>query len=219
VHCYDDVSAPRGVQLFDASKLLLRKYIFRNRKGSLAPFSDVYRTLILQSFPVLWLDTDIFLLRPFDFEGSNILSQEGRDESARPNNAVMRLSKNHPILLEILDRWQRPWTAIPWGKPRKAWPVVTMGIAEGGFRAQHLPWGALGFLAIEKVIRNQGFDGRILNHTLSLTNHKVPLFLPIANAAAHLEGIAYVHLYRSQASGDLTRPADGSIYGQLWNIS
>jgi len=219
VHSYQKISLPNGAKSFDASALCPINKVFRNRKGSLAPFSDVYRALILQAFPVLWLDSDIFLLRPFDFEQSNVLVKEGNDDAARVNNSVMRLSKDHPILLEILDRWRHPWKAIPWDKPKKAWPVFTMAACSLGLHARHLPWAALGSLAIEKSVREHGFDGIVLSYDRSLTSHRVNLFSPVVDADIFLrDPVVYVHLYKSQLTMDLARPIPGSVYSRLWEI-
>ena len=113
VHSYEKISLPDGAKSLDASALCPVDKVFRNRNGSLAPFSDIYRALILQTYPVLWLDIDIFLLRPFDFDCASILVREGNDDSAKINNSAMRLPPDHPILFEILDRWHHPWKAIP----------------------------------------------------------------------------------------------------------
>lgn len=219
LHTYDDLAVPFGVELYDASQLCPRENIFRNRNGSLAPFSDVYRALMLSSFPVLWLDLDIFLLRPFYFLATNILAREGMQGSNHINNAVMRLSPNHPILREILNRYKRPWTALPWGKPKKVWPVLTMAVTSFGLHAKHLPWGALGSLAIAKQISLAGFEGIILGPECSLTPHRLPLFSPVCDAKAALaHSLVYVHLYRSQVNVDLARPVPGSVYALLWDI-
>ena len=218
VHSYERIPLPEGAKSFDASALCSPRKVFRNRNGSLAPFSDVYRVLILQAYPVLWLDTDVFLLRPFDF-GPNVIVKEGNGSDARANNSVMRLRQDHPILLEVLNRWQRPWKAIPWDHPRKAWPVITMGATSFGLHAKHLPWGALGSLAMEKCIRENGFDGAVLGFERSLTAHRVDLFSALADANVFLQDpIVYVHLYRSQLKRDLANPVPGSVYARLWEI-
>jgi hypothetical protein len=217
LHAYGDLTVPAGVELVDAGKILPRDRIFKNRNGSLAPFSDVFRARLLQTAPVTWLDADIFLLRPFSLKGENILSREG---DGAVNNAVMRLDPDHPILAEIVNRYKRPWTAIPWDKPRKAWPVLTMGATSFGLHARHLPWGALGAKAIDKQISTGGFDGTILGPECSLTAHRSPLFEALPNPDALLgEPVLYVHLYRSQIAGDLGNPVKGSVYARLWEMA
>ncbi|RUO97837.1 hypothetical protein [Hyphomicrobium sp.] len=159
------------------------------------------------------------MLKPFDFLDPNVLVKEGDDESARFNNSVMRLASDHPILDEILDRWRRPWKAVPWQNPRKAWPVITMSLTSLGPYARHLPWGALGADAIEHCIRKNGFDGTVLGQDRSLTSYRTNLFAPTSNPDQYLgPEIVYVHLYRSQVRVDLSSPAQGSIYARLWDL-
>ena len=75
VHSYDDIYLPTGAKHYDANLLMPKAKIFRNkRNGSLAVFADVYRATMLTKIPALWLDTDIFLIRAFDFSCEKILA-------------------------------------------------------------------------------------------------------------------------------------------------
>lgn len=220
VHSYKQLpSLPLGANSIDASTLCPAKEIFRNRHGSLAPFSDVYRMLLLQKYSELWLDADIFLLRPFTISDRNVIVREGTGDDARFNNSVMRLSGNHPILLEIQDRWRRPWKAIPWRNPRKAWTVISLSLGSLEPHARHLPWGALGADAMEKAVHENGFEGAILGYERSLTSHRVNLFAPVSDSDRYLQDpVLYVHLYGSQVRVDLNHPAPGSVYARLWSF-
>lgn len=218
LHAYEPMAAPQGVTLFDASLLCPRSKIFRDqRTGSLTTFSDYYRALILRAMEGTWLDTDIFLLRPIPSDDRNLLTREGADEHCRVNNSLMRLSPDHPILDEIINRYDNPWRGLPKRQFRKTWPILVRAARSRGLHASLLQWGALGYCAIEDEIGKHGFNGAILSHEQSVTAHKADLFAPIDNAEAILGDPAiYVHLYKSQVSADLAHPIPGSIYARLW---
>jgi len=76
---YDDLSTPvpTGVELCDANEILPRARIFRLAqndpelglgKGSLGPFSDLFRYMLLWEHGGIWVDMDVTCLRRFDFE-------------------------------------------------------------------------------------------------------------------------------------------------------
>jgi hypothetical protein len=217
LHAYEDIPRPPGVAWFDASRLLPAEKLFRNeRNGSWAIVADVYRTLLLKNLSVTWLDADIFMVRPLDLSAPNILAKESVNGGANINNAVMKLAPDHPILDEILDRYNNPFKALPWSK---AWRVIIKAARFGGLHPSLLPWGALGGLAIQRAISRHGFDGRMLEPEICLTPHRVAIFEPIEDPDAALaEPISYVHLYRSKAHVDLANPMPGSVYSRLWDI-
>jgi len=94
-----------------------------------------------------------------------------------------------------------------------------MGVGSFGLHAKHLPWGALGSLAIEKSMKENGFDGIMLTCERSLTSHRVNLFSPVVDADAYLgDSVVYVHLYKSQLTMDLAKPISGSVYSRLWEL-
>ncbi|MGE5266793.1 MAG: hypothetical protein ACM3L9_05430 [Deltaproteobacteria bacterium] len=217
LHCYDELPTPKGVQTFDAAKSIPRNRIFRNaRNGSLAVFADVYRAMILKRFDALWLDADIFLLKAFDFSPPNLLAKEGGDDTKNLNNAVMRLSPDHPILDEILAIYQHPSRGLPWDRPGKLWQIFVQSAASLQFGPQHLPWGALGYIPIQRYVAQHGFDGVILESRLCLTGTRTPLFVPVNNPAEALgDPVVYIHFWGSQRKDQLSKPVPSSIYGLL----
>jgi hypothetical protein len=220
LHTYNDLPVPKGVALFDAQNLIPKSKIFRNqRNGSLAVFADIYRVMILKRFDALWFDADIFLIRPFDFSPVNLLAREGGQDVSGINNAVMRLSSDHPILAEILSIYRNPLYGLPWSRPGKIWQIFVQSIASFGFGPQHLPWGALGYIPIQRYVSQHGFDGMLLDSNLCLSGHNSPLFEPVDDPdIAVANPVVYIHFWRSQRSDDLSNPKPLSIYWHLWKI-
>jgi hypothetical protein len=68
LHCYERPSdTPEGVQLADASTLLPQSRIIRHREtGSLALFSDILRYEIIGKGLGIYVDCDVFCLRPIE---------------------------------------------------------------------------------------------------------------------------------------------------------
>lgn len=218
LHGYSRLDAPEGVEFFDARELCPPDDVERFRAARRLPvFADYYRALILRRFDAIWLDTDICLLRPLDFRARNVLTREGSDEPGAINNSLLRLNPEHPILDRIVERYRRPWTALPWSNLRKTAPILNRAIRTCGLRPWHLQWGALGALAIEAHIDRHGFEGEILNPRQSLTAARVPLFRAIETPEAWLESpVLYAHFYRSNFQEGPQLPEPGSIYGELW---
>jgi hypothetical protein len=220
LHAYESISLPPGVERFDAARLLPAEKLFKHRRtGSWATFADIYRALILRNFTATWLDADIFLVRPLDLSGSNILAKEHGNCLTHINNAVMKLAPDHPILDEILDRYDQPLKALPWNRPGKVWHVIVSAARSGRLHPGHLPWGELGGRAIQSFISRHGFDGRILGPELCLTPFHTAIFQPSDDPDGALaEPVSYVHLYRSQLQADPANPLTGSVYSRLWDI-
>lgn len=221
LHTYERYSVPKGVELYDASQLMSPDSVFRNRRnGSLATFSDIYRVLILKHFQGLWLDADIFLVRPFDFSARNVLAKENGDSIDNINNAVLKLSEDHPILCDIVKRFRNPYSALPWNKPGKLWQIFVQSMVFLRLEPKHLPWGALGYLAIQAHVSKYGFEGQILGSELCLTANTVALFDETDDPDASLsDPIVYVHFYRSQITCDLNKRVPSSVYDNLWKVA
>ncbi|WP_133121840.1 hypothetical protein [Pleomorphomonas carboxyditropha] len=220
LHSYDHPQVPDGVELFNAAQLIPESQVFRTaRKKSLAIFSDLYRVTIMKHFEALWLDADIFLVRHFDFSGKNILAYEGHATLESINNAVLKLEPNHPIVEEIIGRFQNPLRGLSWKNPHKTWVFFRRSLLSCNMHAKHLPWGALGRLAIFDMLQKNTFDGQILPPEYCLTALQVPLFDAIDDPEKYLSmPLVLIHFYKSHIKKDLNNPTPGSIYETLSNF-
>ena len=65
LHVYDDpTDAPAGVELADASKILPRERVVVHRNGSYALFADIFRYKLLASGAEIYVDCDMYCVRP-----------------------------------------------------------------------------------------------------------------------------------------------------------
>jgi hypothetical protein len=220
LHAYDDFPVPPGVRVVDAGLLCPRERIFRHRRtGSLAVFADLFRCLILARHDAIWLDADIVLVAPLPAARA-FLAAERAPALGQLNNAVMRLPRDHRLLRELLALGESPVRALPWSRPSKLFGVIADAVRWRTFGPSVLPWGALGYVAIQRHVARHGFDGVILGPETCLTPDRHPLFTPVPDPDALLAPPAlYLHLYRSHQTADLARPVPGSVYARLWELA
>ena len=111
VYTYDDdLVLPAGVERADARDIcpdlsLLERYRVGGRP-SIAMFADMFRYKMIRDTGCCWVDSDLICLRRPDFSNEAIVY--GRQAEARGkaliNNAVLKLPRDHPLLLELIER-------------------------------------------------------------------------------------------------------------------
>jgi hypothetical protein len=111
VYSYDDrVLLPSGLERADARQIcpdetLVGRYR-AGRKPSLAAFADMFRYKMIRATGCCWVDTDIFCLKKPDIADAPVAF--GRQPEAHGqslvNNAVLKLPREHPVLLALIRR-------------------------------------------------------------------------------------------------------------------
>jgi hypothetical protein len=67
LYTYDDIHAPKGVVVADASVIIPKNKIFTYKNtGSYATFADWFRLRMIAQTGKVWLDADAALLKPFN---------------------------------------------------------------------------------------------------------------------------------------------------------
>ena len=88
LYVYDEpANLPSGVTLKDAEAILPRDKVFRYTAGdfnlgSIAGFTNLFRYTVIQQRGGWWIDTDVCLLKPFDFAGEEVYFQEASQHDA-----------------------------------------------------------------------------------------------------------------------------------------
>lgn len=117
LHAYgkpDDV--PDGVRLFDANKLMGENEIFAHKStGSLSIASDVYRYRIQREGLGLYVDCDVFCIKPFT-DHEYIYSWES---NKLINSAILKLPQKSELLEAILEASENNYFIPPWYKKTK----------------------------------------------------------------------------------------------------
>jgi hypothetical protein len=141
VYAYDEkIDLPRGVQRVDARQIcpdqsLLSRYL-AGRKPSLASFADMFRYKLLHTVDCCWVDADVFCLKKPALSGASIIfgRQPEAHGQALINNAVLKLPREHPVLIELIRR------------------------AEAAVDTDQ-SWGAIGPFLLTELAEKQGIGG------------------------------------------------------------
>lgn len=147
---------PDGVELVDAENFMARSEIISHKQtGSFALASDIYRYRILKKGFGLYVDCDVYCLRPF-YDSDFIF---GWESNFTINGAVLCIPKDNAILNELIEASSDSYF-IPWWfgsrkrqklKIRKAlgWPV----------HVSRLQWGVLGPQLLTYLIKKHNLTG------------------------------------------------------------
>jgi hypothetical protein len=153
--CYSPpANVPAGVNVSDADGILPESSVIRHHKsGSVALFSDWFRYELQRHGKGVWLDSDVYLLRPIP-DADYLLTEF---EPTLINGAVLKIPHDSPMLNDLLALFERD--IIPWWLPLPAriaarWRRITRGKAD----IARMPWGMAGPWALTAYARQHGVD-------------------------------------------------------------
>lgn len=111
LHAYEPLTGPAGVEVVDAADVLPADAVFRHeRSGGLSMFADLFRYRMLQKHDgVIWVDTDVYCLRPFDFAADYVFGVERtrfRDDSI--SNAILAAPAGSELLTRLVGLFETP---------------------------------------------------------------------------------------------------------------
>jgi hypothetical protein len=148
---------PAGVTLADAAKILPAERIVRHfPTGSPALFSDLFRYHLMRREAGIWVDCDVFCLRPITDEGGYVL---GREDDTIIGNGVLRLPAYSPMLDRLIALFDASDPMPPWLAPEALARLRRALRAGKHFDVTHLPWGAAGPKAITYLANEFGLAG------------------------------------------------------------
>jgi hypothetical protein len=226
LYTYADVGpVPNGCELRDANTIIPQSEMFFY-KGSRTPavFADLFRLKLMQQSAGIWVDCDVYCVRPYEGLGELVVGIE--DDHSRwhygqavVNNAVFRCPADSELLRLLLSTFEPG--AIPAGMPiRRAIEVRLRRLMGENLPVQHMQFGATGPWPLNHYLRQ-----------LDLFNLAQPrtVFYPIGyDDAAKLltPGLSLpdivnpetlsVHLWHSaltdRGTGKLRMPAPGSFF-------
>jgi len=144
LHAYgyiDDV--PAGITLVDGNEIIPQKNIIKHKKtGSYALFSDVFRYQLLKQQSGVYVDCDVYCLKPVCIPESGYLM--GFEEDYRVNGAVLALPTDSALLDSLLKAANDPSFIPPWYKKSRQgrWKFKKrLGL---GKSIADMPWGVIG---------------------------------------------------------------------------
>lgn len=108
LYTYGDVpNAPAGVTLADAEPILDRGlinrllpvyHVERRKTQPIANFSDFFRVMLMKQGKGLWLDSDVFVFRPFGYDPDRVFF--AKEDRVRIGSPVYHLPPDHPVIGE-----------------------------------------------------------------------------------------------------------------------
>ncbi|MDK9697036.1 MAG: hypothetical protein OEL76_11640 [Siculibacillus sp.] len=157
VHAYRPLAdLPPGVEIVDAAEVLPETAIVRHRpSGSPALFSNRFRYELLRRGAGLWIDADLYCVRPIDFPEDHVF---GLEEPGAINGAVLRLAPDDPVLERLAAIFTEraaipPWIELPARRRLVLRARRLLGLASD---LGKLPWGVAGPRAVTWLLREAG---------------------------------------------------------------
>lgn len=144
---------PDGVRLFDASKLMKEEEIILHKKtSSLTLASDRYRYRILREGMGIYVDCDMYCVRPFT-EMDYAFGWHSHDTI---NNAVLNAPHDSALLREVLKASEDSYYMPPWRKGHKgAYARLRKALGIPLHISKH-KWGTIGPSLITHCVKELG---------------------------------------------------------------
>jgi hypothetical protein len=155
LHCYERPrDTPPGIELADASALLPQSRIIRHRKtGSVALFSDILRYEILGAGLGLYVDCDMFCLRPIEDAGYIF----GWESDTSLATGVLKLPSDCHTLAALRAIKDTVGFVPPWRKSRRRSFQWLRGSARPA-SLEELPWATIGPRAFTYYAKEHGIE-------------------------------------------------------------
>jgi hypothetical protein len=162
LYSYDHlVEVPKGVQLCDAGNILPREKMFFY-KGTRTPavFSDLFRLELMAQNHGIWVDCDVYCIKPFDALPPYVFGYENCPSlrngfSAQVNQAVFACPAESELLAAlraVFTSGKIPPGLAPW---RHAEVVIRRALGEE-LPVHHMQFGATGPVPLNHYIKTLG---------------------------------------------------------------
>ncbi|WP_151765700.1 glycosyltransferase [Acinetobacter colistiniresistens] len=221
LHAYDSITdVPEGVECVDANQIISADKIFKhNQTGSYALFSDVFRYELLKKVSGIYVDCDVYCLKPIQIPESQYLL--GFESDHKINGAVLAMPQDSNLLASLLDAAYNPFFVPPWYKKSRQKRLKfkkTLGI---GKHIADMPWGVIGPDAITHFVKAQNLVGYV---------QPIDIFYPVhyqcigqlTDSGLNIEDITStrtlgIHLYNEMLRNlDLDKIAPNSILAKMF---
>ncbi len=161
LHTYGEIEdLPKGIVIHDANQIIPESSIFKHKKtGSYALFSDLFRYELLKIVDGIYVDCDVYCLKPLRIPISGYLL--GYEEDGRVNGAVLALPDNSELLERLLAAANDPNFIPPWysrDKKSKLKKKKFFGLAK---TLVDMPWGVIGPEAISFYVEKLNLSSNI----------------------------------------------------------
>jgi hypothetical protein len=157
LHCYDVPNdVPAGVEVEDAARTVPSSRIIRHKEtGSYSLFSNLFRYELLRQKRGLWIDCDVYCVRPIVQGEEHVF---GWENLRSINGAVLKLPADSPALERLLAIFDQRAFIPPWLPPAERAPFEARKLTGEDFDLGDLPWGVAGPRAITHVFGQTGIS-------------------------------------------------------------
>lgn len=226
LYAYDDVgSVPAGCNLRDANEIIPRdEMFFYKGKRTPAVFADLFRLQLMRHAAGVWVDCDVYCVRPYRDLDAYVFGIEGR-VGGKPggmpvvNNAVFRCPADCELLTALLATFEPG--AIPPGMPWfRRIEVKLRRLLGEELPVQDMQFGATGPWPLNHHLRRLGLMGfaseKSVFYPMNYGN-ATQLLQPGATLAKWIRtDTLSAHFWHSaltdRGSGQLVLPEPGSFF-------
>jgi hypothetical protein len=161
---YNDVlGVPAGVKLRDAGEIIpMTELVCHRETGSPALFSDRFRYRLLTLGNLIWVDTDMLLLRPYRDDSEYVLAWE---DDHLICGAFLRLPPSSAILRDLVALVESDVPVLPWWSARRRMKQRVRGLIGWHKRACDMPWGSFGPIALTEFVRRHRLGAYVQDPT------------------------------------------------------
>lgn len=213
-HFSPPVDLPDGIDLFDARRLMAEDEARRYEKvNSLTVASNIYRYRIQREGLGLYLDCDIFLLKPVP-EAEYVLGWEAQNSI---NNAVLKLPRDSDTLKLLLSYSEDPYFIPPWLSAKRRRELrFRKAIGFGKPVTGHV-WGTSGPKLLTHVVEQTGKTDLVspIDVFYPLHHDYMPLLDREGVGIAHLTTPNTVGLHLTHGALRLPAPREGSALYEI----
>lgn len=174
LYTYGDVTdIPSGVEVIDAETVIPKNRVFTfqgndlpKAKGSYAIFSDLFRYELQRQNAGLWVDCDVYCIKPFRFENQSFVfayqSQNAGVGSVA--NGVLKLPAGGAIVKDLIALF-KPDCKIPLWVPERHRNRLLEEFGTDKIHPKFLPWGSTGPKALTALVWKYGREEKIMGRT------------------------------------------------------
>lgn len=155
-------NVPAGVIQRDGREVLeTDNFLKYEKKDSFALFADLFRLHMIARNPgMIWVDTDVYCLRPMTYDDDHVLGFELPGES-RVNNAVLGLPADGPLLRAMLDYTSDGFAIPPFVKGKLQDDYRAAAAAGHPVPVSQQPWGVWGPMMVTHFTHALGLAGKV----------------------------------------------------------
>lgn len=157
LHVYNKIeNIPQGVIVQDANLIIPENKIIKHKKtGSYALFSDIFRYSLLNSVDGIYVDCDVYCLKPIIHSKSDYLL--GYEDDSYINGAVLALPKNSSVLQDLKKMCNNPNFIPPWYSNKRKIIQKFKNFFNINSGIENLPWGSIGPHAITYYMKKNKY--------------------------------------------------------------